>query len=46
MEVADGYAIFNARLDKSILHTVERADQEMYQKKQVMKAASAGLSGG
>ncbi|MCI9542241.1 MAG: GGDEF domain-containing protein [Lachnospiraceae bacterium] len=46
MEVADGYAIFNARLDKSILHTVERADQEMYQKKQVMKAASAGLSDG
>ncbi len=46
MEVADGYAIFNARLDKSILHTVERADQEMYQKKQAMKTASAGLSNG
>lgn len=40
MEVADGYAVYDAKLDKSLLHTMERADKEMYKKKQEMKAAA------
>ncbi|MBO5278655.1 MAG: GGDEF domain-containing protein [Lachnospiraceae bacterium] len=39
MEVADGYAAFDSKLDKSLLHTMERADKQMYTKKQAMKAA-------
>lgn len=37
MEVSDGYAVFDIQLDKSLLHTMERADKIMYQKKQAMK---------
>lgn len=40
MEVADGYAVYDAKLDKSLLHTMERADKSMYKKKQEMKAAA------
>lgn len=41
MEVADGYAIYDSKLDKSLLHTMERADKAMYKKKQEMKAVRA-----
>ncbi len=39
MEVSDGYAVFDIQQDKSLLHTMERADKVMYEKKQAMKKA-------
>lgn len=40
MEVADGYAAFDPALDKSLQHTMERADKAMYEKKKAMKTAA------
>lgn len=40
MEVSDGYAAFDPNLDTALLHTMERADKMMYEKKQAMKAAA------
>ena len=39
MEVSDGYAVFDIQQDKTLLHTMERADKAMYAKKQAMKKA-------